>query len=107
MPERSTDRHASHDDDAVLRLLATLEIALSDEELSMATILQFDPDADPSPASQNLQTDRPPMRAISGAAFSQGTWEKLARRYFTPSASLDASQALQRFLTWRARYPDA
>ncbi|RJG51092.1 hypothetical protein D0Z70_23465 [Sphingobium terrigena] len=99
--------HASRDENANPHALTTFEIALSDEELLIAAILEFDPDADPCPARNDLQTDQPPMHAISGAAFSLRTWEKLADRHFAPSPTLDAPQPLQRFLAWRARYPNA
>lgn len=107
MLERSTARHASHDDDTILCALSTLEIALTEEELSIASILEFDPNADPGPCPVDLGTNMPPMRAISGAAFSRRTWEKLAGRYFAPSPTSSATQALLRFLKWRARSPVA
>ncbi|QOT72313.1 hypothetical protein H5V43_03980 [Sphingobium fuliginis] len=107
MPERSTAHHASHDDDAILLRFATLEIALTEEELSMASILEFDPDANAPLPVADATPDTPPMRAISGAAFSRRTWEKLAGRHFSPSPTLAAPQPLLRFLEWRARSPAA
>lgn len=106
MHQHPADRHAAYDDTVPLAL-EMLDIALSDEERSMAAILEFDPDADPGPSHAGLPTDPPRMHAISGAAFSRRTWEKLARRYFVPSPTLDGPQPLQRFLAWRARFPDA
>jgi hypothetical protein len=99
-------RHPACDDDTSPLAIATLDIALSDEERSIAAILEFDPDAEPGPACADLHTAPPHMRNVSGAAYSRRTWEKLARRYFALSPSREA-QPLQRFLAWRARVPDA
>jgi len=107
MPQDPVASHAPYDDDTAPLAIATLYVALSDEERSIAAILEFDPDAEPGPACADLQTAQPHILNVSGAAYSRRTWEKLALRYFAPSPGLDAPQPLQRFLTWRARYLDA
>lgn len=82
--------------------LDMMEFALSEDEIAVAAILQFDPDATVSFAST---TNRPDIEqsyfAIPGYQYSGSTWARLALGLFG-GRPVDA---FARFLDIRARPP--
>lgn len=89
---RATDRH--HID--------TLVIALTEDEIASATILQFDPDATlPPDAGAVVDGARPNMLAIPGHRYSLATWIRLA----VGALGGHPDEALARFIEQRARKP--
>lgn len=83
--------------------LETLEIALSEEEIANATILEFDPEASVSFCPRPpLGDDGPAFHAVPGHYYSLATWSRLA----VGALGGRPSDALARFLRLRARDPD-
>ncbi len=80
--------------------LDTLEIALTEDEIASATILQFDPDAALSLETGTVRrVGDPAMLAVPGHYYSAATWTRLA----VGAVGGRPSDALDRFLKERAR----
>lgn len=81
----------------------TLEIALTEDEIASATILQFDPDAAlPHGARTIGNVVDPTMLAVPGHYYNVATWTRLA----VGALGGRPADALARFLKERARRPD-
>ncbi|MHA3790536.1 hypothetical protein [Sphingomonas sp. YL-JM2C] len=80
-----------------------LEIALTEDEIASAAILQFDPDAalPHAPGAIGNGAD-PTMLAVPGHHYSVATWTRLA----VGALGGRPGEALARFLKERARRPD-
>lgn len=80
--------------------LDTLEIALTEDEIASATILQFDPDAAMSVETGTVhRVGEPAMFAVPGHYYSAATWTRLA----VGAVGGRPADALSRFLKERAR----
>lgn len=81
----------------------TLEIALTEDEIASATILQFDPDAALPHGARTIGNGvDPTMLAVPGHYYSVATWTRLA----VGALGGRSGDALARFLKERARKPD-
>ncbi len=89
--------HAAHSRD-----LDTLEIALTEDEIANATILQFDPDAVLPERLSALNDPAPTFFGIPGHCYSHKTWWRLA----AGAVGGRPADALPRFLKMRARTRD-
>lgn len=88
---------------AVRHAIDTLEIALTEDEIVSAAILQFDPDATLQPGVGPAPNGaRPNMLAIPGQRYSVATWTRLA----VGAVGGSPPEALARFLKQRGRKPD-
>ena len=79
-----------------------LEIALTEDEIAHAEILQFDPDATLHPGAGPAPNGvRPDMLAVPGHRYSIATWTRLAMGALGDRPA----EALARFIEERARKP--
>jgi len=77
-----------------------LEIALTEEEIASATMLEFDPDATLPHNGKAAHDEADPIfHAIPGHYYSLATWSRLA----VGACGGRPSDALERFLRLRAR----